>query len=658
MKHERKAQEKYWNFIQMIDEKRKTAGINKIKVSYFDFVQNPSIKSVETGTVLLERLERDKGIKILERPKLDHLNSAGENDFTIEVLPEFDGIFNREYKNYVAMADDFQADHSTIESFESRPIIKAKSLELIAKKIGDMDSGSNLVEILTNCGVKQELIEYPNTKWRMVYSVLFALATSSKLQDQEVLFKIIEEAAHPLMHNGDEKIAKLYEDELNNLLKYDNFALKKGKLKKIDQQSEQDDEYENDDDDAFSYDGGISSSYENTDLELFILKKILLEHKRRDDCGFFAKEFSFNNNSLEEICRTINKLIEDKILYLSANSRPERFENKEGIEDKRGFINWKMVERMDKNPQEMNKENGCVIFDVEIADEVKLKGRIDIAIEEFMNDKVYTPLGILMDKVEVNKILVSVKQEKRKRLKSAVEEAITPERISYPYYKQRAIIIDEISKDNKEELIIPLNNFRDKQVEVLKTLLALEKENLLRITELRSNPIYGKKNKFIGKWSVKDNPVAKIYTLKTQANKQEPMLLKIVEMPPLEFKESEQKQSFRKISLKSVQISYDDDEPVIKIGKQNVALPPYKNEHYFCQAVFEYKLKEPVSWDIIFDKMTGHSTVSGGRKPEPIRENWQKVNDTMKRINNRIKQVVNTDDDLFSWSEKMVIRNY
>ena len=356
MKHERKAQEKYWNFIQMIDEKRKTAGINKIKVSYFDFVQNPSIKSVETGTVLLERLERDKGIKILERPKLDHLNSAGENDFTIEVLPEFDGIFNREYKNYVAMADDFQADHSTIESFESRPIIKAKSLELIAKKIGDMDSGSNLVEILTNCGVKQELIEYPNTKWRMVYSVLFALATSSKLQDQEVLFKIIEEAAHPLMHNGDEKIAKLYEDELNNLLKYDNFALKKGKLKKIDQQSEQDDEYENDDDDAFSYDGGISSSYENTDLELFILKKILLEHKRRDDCGFFAKEFSFNNNSLEEICRTINKLIEDKILYLSANSRPERFENKEGIEDKRGFINWKMVERMDKNPQATSEQ--------------------------------------------------------------------------------------------------------------------------------------------------------------------------------------------------------------------------------------------------------------------------------------------------------------
>lgn len=134
--------------------------------------------------------------------------------------------------------------------------------------------------------------------------------------------------------------------------------------------------------------------------------------------------------------------------------------------------------------------------------------------------------------------------------------------------------------------------------------------------------------------------------------------IEITGMPPLVFKESEEKKSLRKISLKSVQIDYDDDEPIIKIGKHNVGLPPYKNEHYFCQSVFEYKPKEPISWDIIYDKMTGYSTVSGGKKPEPIRENWQKVNDTMKRLNNRIKEVVNTDDDLFSWSEKMVIRNY
>jgi hypothetical protein len=159
------------------------------------------------------------------------------------------------------------------------------------------------------------------------------------------------------------------------------------------------------------------------------------------------------------------------------------------------------------------------------------------------------------------------------------------------------------------------------------------------------------------------NKFAKIYQEKTgdkiiNPNQQTIQKIEITGLPPLEFKDPKEKQSFRKISLKSVQISYDDDTGVIKIGRQNVPLPPYKNEYYFCQVMFEYKPKEPVSWDIIYDKMTGHSTVSGGKKPEPIRENWQKVNDTMKRVNNRIKKIVNTDDNLFSWSEKTVIRNY
>jgi len=141
----------------------------------------------------------------------------------------------------------------------------------------------------------------------------------------------------------------------------------------------------------------------------------------------------------------------------------------------------------------------------------------------------------------------------------------------------------------------------------------------------------------------------------------EPFPIRIVGETEIKIKSAEDEnhlQKMGKIKLKSQTIEFNDDEAIIKIGKQNVALPAYKNEHYFCQAVFEYKPKEPISWDIIFDKMTGHSTISGGKKPEPIRKNWQKVNDTMKRVNNRIKEVINTDDDLFSWSEKNVIRSY
>ena len=47
--------------------------------------------------------------------------------------------------------------------------------------------------------------------------------------------------------------------------------------------------------------------------------------------------------------------------------------------------------------------------------------------------------------------------------------------------------------------------------------------------------MYDEKGNFIGKWSLRDNPVARIYTLKKRENKQEPMLLKIVEMPELKI---------------------------------------------------------------------------------------------------------------------------
>jgi len=156
-----------------------------------------------------------------------------------------------------------------------------------------------------------------------------------------------------------------------------------------------------------------------------------------------------------------------------------------------------------------------------------------------------------------------------------------------------------------------------------------------------------------------DSYLASVRTQKKKQKKEpqkEPISI-LVRMEDKSLSTAQTKLS-QKIKLSAQTIEFNDDEAIIKIGKQNVALPPYKNEHYFCQAMFEHKTKEPISWDIIYDRMIGHSTISGGTKPEPIRENWQKVNDTMKRVNNRVKQLMNTDDDLFSWSEKTVIRNY
>ena len=70
----------------------------------------------------------------------------------------------------------------------------------------------------------------------------------------------------------------------------------------------------------------------------------------------------------------------------------------------------------------------------------------------------------------------------------------------------------------------------------------------------------------------------------------------------------ENPKSPNKIQLKSTNISYDDDKPALKIGEQTVAIPAYKNEHYFCRAMYEYKKDEAVDWTVVWEKMTGYDT--------------------------------------------------
>lgn len=116
--------------------------------------------------------------------------------------------------------------------------------------------------------------------------------------------------------------------------------------------------------------------------------------------------------------------------------------------------------------------------------------------------------------------------------------------------------------------------------------------------------------------------------------------------------------SSQKIRLNTKTIKFDEKISSIMVGTQEIILPSYKNEYYLCKVMFENKPKEPISWDIIYDRMTEVSRINGGKKPDDIRANWQKVNDTMKHVNNRIKNNIGTDDNLFSWNEKNVIRKY
>ena len=131
--------------------------------------------------------------------------------------------------------------------------------------------------------------------------------------------------------------------------------------------------------------------------------------------------------------------------------------------------------------------------------------------------------------------------------------------------------------------------------------------------------------------------------------------VEITAIPQLEFKESKTKPSLKKISLKSVSITYDDDKANIQIGRQPVKLPPYKNEHYFCRVLFQRPKEEFIDWSIIFEDMD--KVLNSVDKKDSERDK-RMVQDTMYAVNNRIKEVANTDEDLFTWKEKSIRRNY
>jgi hypothetical protein len=388
-------------------------------------------------------------------------------------------------------------------------------------------------------------------------------------------------------------------------------------------------------DDCFSYDGGPSAPYPNTDSELFILKKILLEHKHRDDGGFNAKELSFNNNSLADICRPIQLMIEDKILYLSGNTFPERSgdDKDDGIEDKRGFINWKVVEKLDKNPSEIDAVAGGVNFDTDIQDEVKLKGRLDIAIEEFMNDKVQNPDGFAygMDKSKLEEALARNKKEPNEEKRKWIDENFVADGSSYLYAKQREIIISELTNRNAGEMVMPLNGFRDKSVDVLKTLLALEKENILRIKELQSNTMFDNDGNFIGLWATKDNPVAKIQILNVRASGAIKPRTKAGKDTSLA---SEKENLVGELPF-ATKPEFDEKKSRIMWNGHPCEIPINENSYFFCRRMFVPGFGEKVSE---LDISEQDEWVGGSPRSVYNAMNW---------VNGLIKGSYGIENDLF-----------
>lgn len=456
------------------------------------------IITIPSGDVQRKLLYKLKEWKALDlEPAPDILNDNFFNPPTRYLLTIHEAKFSELYRQY---SDSFGykegAKEKTTPAPKTQPIIKSKTLELIAQEVGNLGTANTLIDFLADCGVDNKLVEYPQTKWRMVNAVLQTLAISPNPKDQETLFKIIEEASHPLMHNGDEELAQKYEDKFNRLLKYDGFALRNYKIKKISEEAKED-----------------------RDLDLYLKKKILVE-SWRDDLPHQISELSFNNNTIEQICYSLWDLFVSEIIFFGANTFPEDIlvETDPRFHQEIAF-NWNLIRDLDNNPHKIESGYG---FDIEVLDRERLKKDVDEEVEEFVSNK-------------VNK----EKIEGAKDFYPDTKFLETPSHLRgvshnyYAYKRQKEILLNFIAtlyeKFENEILVTKFDEIIDKNVNVLRTLLALEAEGFFSINELRND----KKE-----WTDKDIVYAKIQLTKTKipaikkflpvTKKQEPEIKKVV----------------------------------------------------------------------------------------------------------------------------------
>lgn len=114
------------------------------------------------------------------------------------------------------------------------------------------------------------------------------------------------------------------------------------------------------------------------------------------------------------------------------------------------------------------------------------------------------------------------------------------------------------------------------------------------------------------------------------------------------------KEYLREQKVPSNKVEFLDEESVLKLGDKKCALPPYKNEHFFCRAAFEHQVNEPIDWSIIYEKMTGYYEEHFG-KSKDTRQNQRRVYDAMEAINKRVKELLDIEK-LFVWQEKTIKR--
>jgi len=201
--------------------------------------------------------------------------------------------------------------------------INPKTLELISKEIAEHKSGTEIIQLLGECGVPKKIIVYPETKWKMLVKTFRVLNTSLNQRANRMLYKIIENSIHPLFFEGDEEKTGQVREKYNTWLKYDNVQISKddGKIYIGPTKEERDMGF----DDWFSSDG---ETYEPTGHVISpddVAKLWVLWSQLVQVVSAHQKDTQLNNNELEKLYLEIIGKAEEIIFWGEVGTIKEKY---------------------------------------------------------------------------------------------------------------------------------------------------------------------------------------------------------------------------------------------------------------------------------------------------------------------------------------------
>ncbi len=162
MTPEERFNQQVWEILQDVKEESLATKQGQPVKHRTPHIQGAGIIPKERRIDILFKLQEWGILRVRDNP-FEPPIPADDEIYLDLIQPKFDEIYSL-YENGSSYQEEVKENPATAP--QNPPIIKSKTLELIALDVGDLDTGTSLINFLIDCGVDRNLVEYPQLSLR------------------------------------------------------------------------------------------------------------------------------------------------------------------------------------------------------------------------------------------------------------------------------------------------------------------------------------------------------------------------------------------------------------------------------------------------------------------------------------------------------------